>query len=204
MHIFSLLLLLCFTLVLCAFTAFATSGALAGSKVNRVMCGNYSFVLPENFELQVVKEESGVFGKELLLSTPYKASSEHKAVVTCLLEKKTEYRDLVLPRKEAIKLVTVPRQSLPINITAADDLNRQGIQARYAILEEKKGNDREVRGMYYYIPVLEMMASDDDYHTIIFFNDYREDDEFFNMEEYRSKVNRTAAQVWHTIKKTAP
>jgi hypothetical protein len=180
------------------------SASAAGAVQNpRADCGAYSFSLPEGFTLNKVDENSDSFKKELLLSLPSGKNSP-AAILTCMREKKLDYYDFVLSRKQKIKVQGGNLPPAELYIEATENMTRGAIPFRYSILEEKILRNREVRGMYHYIPVLEIGAGDDDYHVLIFISYFRREGEFFDMEEHKSSVNKAALTVLRSIRRKGP
>ena len=170
------------------------------AKSKRVNCGDYSFIMPDGYTLTEVIDKHNEFQPEFTFQLP---SNGQSASVICLREKKTDYYDFALLRKHNIRLQTAPRQFVKMFISATQSMTtRNGLHYNYIILEETAPSTREVRGMRYF-PILEMNAVDDEYHTMIIVSDSRSEDDFFNMEEYRSNVNRVAAQIIRTMNKPA-
>jgi hypothetical protein len=189
---------LCFAALsfFCALTANAAQSS-------RVDCGAYSFISPDGFALNHLNENSASFNKELLLSLPSGKNAE-PAVITCMREKKADYDDFVLSRKQKIKIQGGSLPPAELSIEATENLTHGNIPLRFSILEEKITSRREARGLYYYIPVLEIAALDDEHHILIFINELRKGGEFFDMEEYKSSANKAALTVLRSIRRTGP
>jgi hypothetical protein len=196
---FSKLTLVSLAVVLSFFYSFAANAA----KNSRVDCGTYSFILPENYTVNYLNEKSDSFMKELLLTLP-SGKNAAPAVITCMREKKTAYFDFVLSRKHKIKVQGGELPPAELGIEATDNVIHNAIPFRYSIMEEKVTKSREVRGKYYYIPALEIGAMDDDYHVLFFVIDFRREGEFFDMEEYKSSVNKAASIVLQSIRRKNP
>ena len=190
-------------LFLC-FIAFSTPALAQGGKSNRVVCGGYSFTLPEGYNARIVQADAENFLKELILNDPYSDKDSEAATVLCLRERKTEFSEYVLNAKQAVKLRTGPRQTVSLTITATEDITRAGMRFKYSILEEKPGNNRrEIRGIHYYVPVIEISGQGEEHHTLLFIKDFRKTGDYYNMEGYISAVNRTADRVLRSIKRVS-
>ncbi|MDL2307534.1 hypothetical protein LJC48_05870 [Desulfovibrio sp. OttesenSCG-928-C06] len=171
----------------------------AQAKSKRVNCGAYSFILPERFTLVESTANPNEFQSDFTFQLP---SNGKSASIICMREKKTEYYDYILFRKQNIRLQTAPRQFAKMVISATQNMTSGGLNYTYSILEETGSSQREVRGKQY-IPVIEMNAADDEYHTMLMVSDARSENDFFNMEEYRSTVNKVATQIVRSMKKPA-
>ncbi|MDR1241979.1 MAG: hypothetical protein LBM00_04225 [Deltaproteobacteria bacterium] len=181
---------------LCSLTANAAQSS-------RIDCGAYSFISPDGFAFNHIDENSANFSRELLLSLPSGKNAE-PALIICMREKKADYYDFVLSRKQKIKIQGGNLPPAELNIEATENLTRGNIPLRFSILEEKITSRREARGIYYYIPVLEIAALDDEHHTLIFINELRKEGEFFDMEEYKSSANKAALTVLRSIRRKSP
>ena len=163
--------------------------------------GDYSFTLPDGFEARYFEDNSNQFGKTLILNQPFNQRDFGQAISYCLREKKTEYKRFALPDKERIYMQMGPRRQIPVFITATEDVAQYGLRFKFSLLEERSINNREIKDREYFFVVIEMDASNDDFHTLFFVCDLRKNDGFFDADEYKSQVTGAAVQLLDSIKK---
>ncbi|MDR2892209.1 MAG: hypothetical protein LBV80_03870 [Deltaproteobacteria bacterium] len=186
-------------LLFCLAAVLPAQAGAQNSEIKRVSCGGYSFTLPEGYELRIVQTDSENFAEGLVLNDPFLDSEAEAATLICLRERKTEFSEYVLDAKQAVKLRISPRQAVSMNIMATQDIIRSGMAFKYSILEEQQANRREIRGIHYYVPVIEINGQNEEYHTLLFLKDFRKNGEYYSMEGYASAVNRTAELVLRSI-----
>lgn len=168
---------------------------------NRVVCGEYSFVLPEGFELREFTYEGNSFDKALIINNPAGSKDLSSAIVFCVREKKTEFRSFALPAKERINLQTAPRRYIQMLITATEDVRHDGMWIKFSLLEEKSTNAREIKDRERFAVAIEMDAVNEGYHTIFFICDFRKGSAFLDSDEYKSQVTGVAIDILDSIKR---
>lgn len=170
----------------------------------RVECGEYSFELPEGFELRTIREESSRYDKILILNEPFIQKELTSATITCYREKKTEFQSFSLPHKEKINLQVGARKYTQMLLTATENARQDSTWVKFSLLEERTTNSREIRGRERFMVAIEMDASSDDSHTLLFVSDFRSFDGFFDTDEFKSQVTGVATQVMESLKKVLP
>lgn len=166
----------------------------------RTPCGNYSYILPEEFEARYHSIESTVFSNELVINDPFVSRDLTRATVICLQEKKTNLKGFILPKKKSILRRILGRMTSTLQMTAMEDINQNNQLFKFMILEEQPGGNREVRGKYMYVPVIEIASRNDTHHTMLFVSDGREPKGFFYMEDFKTQVNDIANSILESIK----
>lgn len=189
-HIIAALGLIC---MLLSAPAFAEEG--------RVSCGEYSFILPEGFELREFVADDNKFDKTLILNKPIDTKDLSRAVVYCLREKKTDYNNFALPAKDRINIQTAPRRNTQVLVTATEDVRHDGMWIKFSLLEEKSTNAREIKDRERFVVAIEMDAMNDGYHTILFICDFRKHNVFFDNDGYKSQVTGIAIDILDSIKR---
>jgi hypothetical protein len=187
-------LFLAITLCLLPFSA-------AAAAENRTRCGEYSFNAPEGFELRYFEDRSPAFNKTLILNQLPDPRDFSQAMIYCLREKKTEYRNFILPEKERLHLQLAARRFVQMFVTATEDVLQEERWFKFSLLEERNANSREIRDRENFFVAIEADARDDDFHTLIFVCDFRKPEGFFNFEEYKSQVTDVGIQILDSIKK---
>ncbi|MDR2503279.1 MAG: hypothetical protein LBD82_02680 [Deltaproteobacteria bacterium] len=189
------------SLFLAAIIFWAVAHPEAALAVDQQHIGDYSFILPEGFEARYFEDNGEQFGKTMILNQPFNQRDFGQAIVYCLREKKTEYKRFTLPGKERIYLQMGQRRQIPVFITATEDVAQYGLNFKFSLLEERSINSREIKDREYFFVVIEMDASNDDFHTLLFICDLRKNDGFFDADEYKSQVTGAAVQLLDSIKK---
>lgn len=185
------------------FLLFLTSSPAFGAET-RVDCGDYSFELPQGFELRNIELSNEKFDKTLSLNSPFNQKELANATITCVREKKTEYQTFSLPNKEKINFLTAASRSIPLQISATENTRQDNTWFKFSLLEERTTNSREIKGRERFMVAVEMDATNDDWHTIIFVSDFRSFEGFFDADDFKSQVTRTAIQIMDSVRKKLP
>lgn len=178
---------------------------LLAAELRRADCGDYSFELPSGFELRNTTINTPSFNKNIELNYPFEQRDLLAATVTCLREKKTTQQSFALPAKEKIDFLTgAKRSSAPMLISATENARHDNMWIKFSLLEERTANSRVINGRERFIVAIEIDATGDDWHTILFVSDFRKFEGFFDSDEYKSHVTGMAIQVMDSIRKRMP
>lgn len=187
------------------FLAFFASPTLFAAESRRTDCGEYSFEMPQGYELRNITIDGPKFNKTLTLNQPFEQKDLLSATVICVREKKTEYQNFSLPNKDKIDYLTAARRSAAqMLISATENASHDNMWIKFSLLEERIANSRVINGRERFMVAIEMDAMTDDWHTMLFVSDFRHFDGFFDADEYKSGVTGTAIQVMDSIKKRMP
>lgn len=179
--------------------ALAAPLELYAAEERRVNCGEYSFELPPGFELRNIEIDGQRFDSALALNSPFSQKDLSQAVVTCLREKKTDYKTFVLPHKDKIYLSVAARRQAQMFVSATESIQQNGLKLSFSLLEERVANSREIKGRERFIVAIELNASSDGWHTIIFVSDFRKFDNTFDADEYKARVAGAASLIVESI-----
>lgn len=185
--------------------AFSAPSYLLAAESRRADCGEYNFELPQGFELRHIEINTPDFSKNLDLNQPFEQKDLSSATVTCVREKKTAQQEFSLPHKEKINFLTAARRSsVQMLISATENARHDDMRLKFSLLEERTANSRVINGRERFIVSIEMDATGDDWHTMLFVSDFRKLDGFFEADEYRSHVTGIAVKVMDSIRKRLP
>lgn len=196
----ALALLLLPALLLCAFAP----PALFAAEPRRADCGEYSFDMPQGFELREIVIDEPKYEKVLTLNLPFNQKDLLNATVTCVREKKTDQQSFSLPYKEKINFRTAARRNTQMSISATENARLNNMRLKFSLLEERISNTRVIQGHERFMVAIEMDAMSEDWHTMLFVSDFRNFDGFFEADEYKSQVTGTAIQIMDSVRKQLP
>lgn len=178
--------------------------ALWAAEPRRMLCGEYSFELPQGFELREIIIDADKYEKTLTLNLPFNQKDLSNATLTCVREKKTDQQSFSLPYKEKIHFRIAARRSTLLLISATENARLNNMWMKFSLLEERISNARVIQGRERFLVAIEMDALSEDWHTMLFVSDFSKFDGFFDADEYKSQVTGTAIQVMDSIKKELP
>lgn len=196
--------------VVLVFTVFAlllgffAPSQLYAAESRRVSCGGYSLELPQGFELRSMEIDSPQFSKNLTLNVPFNQKDLSSAIVICVREKKSTQSSFALPAKEKILLRVQAKRDAQMLISATENVSHESTRAKFSLLEEPVTNKREIKGRERFMVAIEMDATGEAWHTMLFVGDFRDFDSFIDADEYKSQVTGVAIQVMDSIRKQLP